>query len=95
MQILGKTACKREGEENSIGTEEGIASANNVGYARKGDGAGEVGQGVGQGDPVDRVQVIKLDADGVDAGGYDGGVDDGEEEAETDTGWSVSVGEEP
>ena len=91
---LGEAARQGEDDKHDIGGHEGDAAADNVGDAGKEHGAAEKGQRIGQGDPVDVVDVLKLDGDGEKGRRDDGRVEHGEEEAEGDAGgfWLVRVG---
>jgi hypothetical protein len=83
VQALRKTTSQGKCEEDNIGSDKGIAPAHYIGDARKGHSAAEIGKRVGQGDPIDAADVLKVNADAVDAGGDDGGVYNGEEEPKT------------
>ena len=85
VQALRKTTSQGRSEEDNIGSDKGVPPAHHIGDASKGHSAAEIGKGVGQGDPVDAADVLELHTDAVDAGGDDGGVDDGEEEPKTDS----------
>jgi len=82
IHVLGKAAGEREGDEDDEGGHKSGLPTDDIGDAREQDGATEIGQGVGEGNPVDRVQRLELKSNGIHAGGYDCGVEHGQEEAE-------------
>ena len=90
-QTLAKPARQRKGHEDGIRHQIGDPPADDVRDAGKEDSAAEVGEGVGQGHPVDVVDLVEFLGDGVEAGGDDGGVQEGEEEAEADAVAGVSL----
>jgi hypothetical protein len=86
VQALRKPTSQRKSEKDNICRDKGVSPAYYIGDASKGHGTTEIRERVGQGDPIHAADVLELDADAVDAGRNDGGVNYGEEEAETDSG---------
>lgn len=84
VQALRKATSQGKGEEENIGSDKGVPPTDHIGDASKRHGAAEIGQGIGQGNPVDTADILELDANVVDTCGDDGGVDYGEEEPKTD-----------
>jgi hypothetical protein len=86
IQGLWEATSDGEGKKDHESGCEGIAAPDDVSDTCKGDCAAKIGERVGKGNPGDGVCGSELYADGVEGGCDDGGVKEGEEETEAETG---------
>jgi len=74
VEGLGPAAAEGEGEEEDGGGDVGIAATEHITQAGEDGSEAEVGEGVGEGDPVYFGEGVEVDADGVESCCNDGGV---------------------